>query len=114
MSLRKHFADITQDSVLSKMQLLRFSETWTDVLLQVEGYIGLSCDKNVDPRAGGVAIYAKNDFGNTVAPFSLPVVNDAIVSLCADVCAVMMCDGTVIATVYIPPATIPRQTSKVP
>ncbi|XP_077544503.1 exonuclease GOR-like [Haemaphysalis longicornis] len=44
------------------MQLLCFSETWTDALLQEDGFSGLACIKNVDSRAGSVAIYVKNEF----------------------------------------------------
>ncbi|KAG0420311.1 hypothetical protein HPB47_003577, partial [Ixodes persulcatus] len=104
-SINKHFVDVLHDPVLSNMPLLWLSETWTDVPVQMNGYMGLACNKRVDSRAGGVAIYAKTDSIIDAASFDMP----AIVSDFADVCAVRLHDGTVVATVHIHPATPKRE-----
>lgn len=85
------------------------SDTWTDALLQGDGFSALACNKNVHSRAGGVAIYVKNEFVGGLEVYPLPATGGAVVSVCADGCAVRLNNGTVIATVYISPSAVKKE-----
>lgn len=62
--------------------------------------------RRVDSRAGGVAIYVKNDVAAAVTPYNVSSTTQELESAvcCGNVCAVNTADGTVVATVYARPA----------
>ncbi|KAG0418347.1 hypothetical protein HPB47_004936 [Ixodes persulcatus] len=66
----------TKNAVLRDIPILCLLDTWTDVLLQVDGYTGVVCNKGINSRAGGVAIYAKNGY-EVISPYALTIAEQA-------------------------------------
>jgi hypothetical protein len=62
-SFASHPPDVSTDPVLASTDILALTETWmdNDETVPVEGYKCVTQFKRQDIRAGGVAIYEKNN-----------------------------------------------------
>ncbi|XP_077277313.1 uncharacterized protein LOC143905647 [Temnothorax americanus] len=72
-SLRAHSADLERDTILQNINLLALNETWlnNDERLNIEGFKWITQFKRKDVRAGGVAIYEKNEAETMARPHRL-------------------------------------------
>lgn len=116
-SLRAHVDDISTDSVLSQVKIMALSETWIEngENVQLAGYKPASQFKRNTVRAGGVAIYEREDSDlqateydllkyeeSTMQVKQMATAHDAV----GDICAIQTTingERAILVNVYITP-----------
>ncbi|CAN7977240.1 unnamed protein product [Ixodes persulcatus] len=97
-SLNAHAKDIQRDVILTKANVLCFTETWNAATPYIRGFDAVMCIEKAERSAGGVAIYVK--LPENAVDLELPLTSQ---SQNGEHAAIQLSDGTIVMTMYLAP-----------